>query len=153
MLATTCLNSHATWLVAWMKFRLEIVTPERLVYSDQVDGITIPTLDGEIGILAHHMPLVSIIAPGEIKVRKNEEVQYIAISGGFVKVVPAGVTILADTAEHAEEIDIERAARARERAEKFMKERKDDRLIHTEAVAALERALARIKVARRKIKK
>jgi len=136
-----------------MKFRLEIVTPERLVYSDQVDGITIPTLDGEIGILAHHMPLVSIIAPGEIKVRKNEEVQYIAISGGFVKVVPAGVTILADTAEHAEEIDIERAARARERAEKFMKERKDDRLIHTEAVAALERALARIKVARRKIKK
>jgi F-type H+-transporting ATPase subunit epsilon len=136
-----------------MKFRLEIVTPERLVYSDQVDGITIPTLDGEIGILAHHMPLVSIIAPGEIKVRKNEEVQYIAISGGFVKVVPAGVTILADTAEQAEEIDIERATRARERAEKFMKERKDDRFIHTEAVAALERALARIKVARRKIKK
>ncbi len=136
-----------------MKFKLEIVTPERLVYSDEVDGVTIPTLDGEIGILAHHMPLVSITTPGEIRVRKNDEVQYIALSGGFVKVVSTTVTILADTAERAEEIDIERATRARERAQKLMKERKDDKLLYTEAVAALERALARIKVARRKSKK
>ncbi len=136
-----------------MKFRLEIVTPERLVYSDDVDVLTVPTVQGEISILAKHVPLVSIISPGEIRIKKDNNIEYMAISGGFVQVIPNKVIILADAAERAEEIDLERAERARERAQKLMEEKRGDKISHAEAMAAFQRALVRIKVARRKPKK
>jgi len=133
-----------------MKFRVEIVTPERLVYVDDVDVVTIPTVQGEISILAHHMPLVSIIAPGEIRIKKNGEVTYMAVAGGFVQITGQKVTILADAAERAEEINIARAERAREHARKLLEEKRLDKFSHAETMAALERALTRIKVARRR---
>ncbi len=136
-----------------MKFHLEIVTPEHLVYSDDVDVLTVPTVQGEISILARHVPLVTLINPGEIRIKKNNEVEYMAISGGFVQVIPNKVIILADAAERAEEIDLERAERARERAQKLMEEKRGDRISHAEAMAAFQRALVRIKVGRRKTKK
>lgn len=136
-----------------MKFRLEIVTPERLVYSQDVDVLTVPTVQGEISILAKHVPLVSIISPGEIKIKKDNETEYMAISGGFVQVLPNKVIILADTAERAEEIDMERAEQARLRAQKLMEEKRGDKISHAEATAAFQRALIRIKVSQRKRKK
>lgn len=135
-----------------MKFRLEIVTPERIVYADDVDVLTVPTVTGEISILAKHTPLVSIISPGEIKIKKNNEIEYMAISGGFVQVFFNKVIILADTAERAEEIDLERAEQARERAQKLMEEKRGDKISHAEAMASFQRALVRIKVGRRKTK-
>ena len=133
-----------------MKFKLEIVTPERLSYADEVDMVTIPTAQGEIGILAHHMPLVSIISPGEIKIKKDRDINYMAITGGFVQVTSTKVMVLADAAERAEEIDMERALRARERAQKLLEEKRLDKMSHAETMASLQRALTRIKVARRR---
>lgn len=133
-----------------MKFKLEIVTPERLVYSSDIDLVTIPTIQGEISILAHHIPLVTVIQPGEIRIRKETEISYMAIVGGFVQVTGSKVTILADAAERAEEIDLARAEIARQRAQKLLSEKRADNLSNTEAIAALQRALVRIKVARRK---
>ncbi|MGQ9535089.1 MAG: F0F1 ATP synthase subunit epsilon, partial [bacterium] len=135
-----------------MKFHLEIVTPERLVYAQDVDVLTVPTIQGEISILAKHVPLVSIISPGEIKIKNDNEIEYMAISGGFVQVLPNKVIILADTAERAEEIDIERAEQARQRAQKLMEEKRGDKISHAEAMAAFQRALIRIKVGQRKRK-
>ncbi len=136
-----------------MKFHLEIVTPEHLVYSDDIDVLTVPTVQGEISILAKHVPLVTMINPGEIIIKKNNEIEYMAISGGFVQVIPNKVIILADAAERAEEIDLERAEQARERAQRLMEEKRGDKISHAEAMAAFQRALVRIKVARRKTKK
>lgn len=136
-----------------MKFRLDIVTPERLVYSQDVDVLTIPTVQGEISILAKHVPLVSIISPGEIKIKRDNEIEYMAISGGFVQVIPNKVIILADTAERAEEIDMERAEQAKLRAQKLMEDKRGDKISHVEAMAAFQRALIRIKVSQRKRKK
>jgi len=132
-----------------MKFKLDIVTPERLVYSDDVDVVTVPTIEGEIGILANHTPIVSVIAPGEIKIRKNGVINYMAISGGFVQFMKNKATILADAAERAEEINMERAENARERARKLLSE-KLDTVSHAETFAALQRSLIRIKVAQRR---
>lgn len=131
-----------------MKFKLDIVTPERLVYSEDVDVVTIPTIEGEIGILANHTPIVSVIASGELKIKKDGEVNYIAITGGFVQFMKNKATILADAAERADEIDIERAEKARERARKLLSEKKDT-VSQAETFAALQRSLIRIKVAQR----
>lgn len=131
-----------------MKFRLEIVTPERLMFSDDIDVLTTPTTQGEISIMAHHVPLVTMIAPGEIKIKKNKEVSFMTITGGFIQVAMNKVTILADAAERAEEIDIDRAEAARERARKMLAEKQLDRVGHADAVAALQRSLLRLKVAR-----
>jgi F-type H+-transporting ATPase subunit epsilon len=132
-----------------MKFKLDIVTPERLVYSEDVDVVTIPTIEGEIGILANHTPIVSVIASGELKIKKDGEVNYIAISGGFVQFMKNKATILADAAERAEEIDMNRAEKARERAKKLLSEKQIDKIAQADALAALQRSLIRIRVAQR----
>jgi F-type H+-transporting ATPase subunit epsilon len=131
-----------------MKFKLEIVTPERLMFSDDIDVLTTPTTQGEISIMAHHVPLVTMIAPGEIKIKKNKETSFMTITGGFIQVAMNKVTILADAAERAEEIDIDRAEAARERARKMLAEKHLDSISHADAVAALQRSLLRLKVAR-----
>ncbi|HEX7319772.1 MAG TPA: F0F1 ATP synthase subunit epsilon [bacterium] len=131
-----------------MKFKLEIVTPERLMFSDDIDVLTTPTTQGEISIMAHHVPLVTMIAPGEIKIKKNKEISFMTVTGGFIQVAMNKVTLLADAAERAEEIDVDRAERARERARKMLAEKHLDSISHTDAVAALQRSLLRLKVAR-----
>jgi len=132
------------------KIRLEIVTIERQVLSDDVDMVVAPGIEGVMGILPHHAPLMTALKEGELIVRREGRTdELIAIGGGFMEVRPNKVTILADSAEQAQEIDLARAEAARERAESLLKERPPD--VEPALVeAALRRAQARIKVARRR---
>lgn len=135
-----------------MPINFEITTPERVVYKEPVDSLTLPTKDGEITILPQHIPLVSILVPGVIIARKGQEEQYLAVSGGFIEVRPDNhVVILADTAERAEELTEEAVEKARAEAQRVLEEK---RSVSSEAFAAaagaLERELARLKVARKK---
>ncbi len=100
------------------KLELEIVTPERPVLRETVDEVIVPALGGELGILPEHTPLISQLQTGVLTYRKGNDRKSILVSGGFVEVLPSRVSVLADIAERPEEIDVERAMRARERAEK-----------------------------------
>ena len=128
---------------------LSIVTPERVVYSDSVESITLPTQEGEITILENHVPLVGILCPGELLIQKNKELIPLAVSGGVVQVRKAIVTILADTAEKVEEIIEARAQEARRRAEAILADKKFDAAEYATIVAKMDKELARIKVARK----
>ena len=127
--------------------RLEIVTAERLVYSEEVNVVVAPGIDGELGILPRHAPLLTVLKPGEIRVIKDGEESYISVSGGFLEVLGNKVTILADTAEHAEEIDIQRAEEGLKLAQERIASRASD--INLErAMASIRKSQARLKVAR-----
>ncbi len=132
------------------KITLEISTPERVVLSKQVDEIVLPTPNGEIGILPNHIPLVSLLSAGEIRVREGNETSYLAVSGGFIEVRPDKVVVLADTAEHADEIDAAKAEEARQRAQKLAREKRSDAVDFAALSAKIEKELARLKVARKK---
>lgn len=129
-----------------MPMQLEIVTAERVVLSDEVDQINASTVDGRVGILPRHMPLLTILAPGELDIIKGGERTEYAVSGGFMEVLPNRVTILADTVERADEIDEERAERARQRAEERLRDRQADQDMAL-AEAELRRSIVRLKVA------
>ena len=130
--------------------RLEIITAERVVYSDDVDLLVGPGMVGELGILPHHAPLMTILAPGEITVRKEgEEDIYLAVSGGFLEVMANHVTILADTAERSDEIDEARVREAMRRAEERLNMRTSDMDLER-AVTALHRSQARLRVVQRR---
>lgn len=132
-----------------MPLRLDIVTAERNVYSDDVDMVTAPGIEGELGILPRHAPLMTALQPGELRIRKDDEVEFFAIGGGFMEVRPDRVIVLADSAERADEIDIERAEAARQRAEKMLQEGVPEGQI--EAIeGVLRRSRVRLKVARRR---
>lgn len=130
-----------------MPIHLEIVTAERTVLSDDVDQVNAPGADGRMGILPRHEPLMTTLVPGELTIVKNGQTTPFAVSGGFMEVLPDRVTILADTAERADEIDEERAEAARRRAEDRLRERstEQDMLM---AEAQLRRAMIRLRVAR-----
>jgi F-type H+-transporting ATPase subunit epsilon len=127
--------------------KLEIVTAERVVYSDDVDIVIAPGAEGQLGILPHHAPLMTILQSGELVTRRGSEEDTLAISGGFLEVRPDRVIILADQAERAEEIDVERAEAARQRAEERLHERGAEGFDEVRAEAALRRAIARLSVA------
>lgn len=127
--------------------RLEIVTPEKKVFSENVDFVVVPGELGELGILPNHVPLMSSLKIGEIRVHVDNNVTKFAVSGGFVEVTKKKVTVLADTAERADEIDVERAERAKERAEKRLCE-SDPELDVERARTALKKAVNRLKVAK-----
>ena len=132
------------------KLHFEITTPERTVFKDEVDQVTLPTVMGEITILPHHIPLVSQLVPGELMVKKGSETTHMAVSGGFIEVRQGEqVVVLADTAERAEEIDVAKAEEARERAHKLIGKELKDSEKFAQASALLERSMARIKVAKR----
>src|ERR1700690_3142209 len=95
---------------------VDILTPERNVLQAQADSVVVPAADGELGILSHHAPLVAQLEPGEIRLRTGNEIQLFAVSGGFVEVQNNHVVVMAETAEMAHEIDVERARQAAERA-------------------------------------
>src|SRR4029077_17765639 len=95
---------------------VDILTPERRVLQAQADSVVVPAFDGELGILANHTPLVAELQAGQIRMRTGEDVQVFAVSGGFVEVQNNHVVVMAETAEMAHEIDIERARQAAERA-------------------------------------
>ena len=129
--------------------KLDVVTAERVVFSDDVDVVVAPGIEGQLGILPHHAPLMTMLKPGELLVRKDGEEFSLVITGGFLEVRPDRVIVLADAAERVEEIDLARAEEARRRA----RERLMERIPEVEAVraqAALLRALARIEVVQRR---
>ena len=132
--------------------RLDIVTAEKLVFSKDVEVIVAPGIEGQLGILPHHAPLMTMLQPGELLVRKEGEELRLAISGGFLEVRPDRVIILADTAERAEEIDIRRAEEAMRRAQEQLSERIPE-VDMAQAEAALRRSLARLKVAEKRRRK
>jgi F-type H+-transporting ATPase subunit epsilon len=127
--------------------KLDIVTAERIVYSEEVDIVVAPGVEGQLGILPHHAPLMTILQSGELVVRRGTQEASVAISGGFLEVRPDRVIVLADSAERAEEIDVARAEAARKRAEDRLRERKVEGLDETRAEASLRRAITRLSVA------
>ena len=134
-----------------MPLKLEIVTQERRVYSaDDVTMVLAPGVDGMLGILPHHAPLMTALVPGEIVIRKTgQEDVLMAVGGGFMEVRPDRVTILADSAERAEEIDVSRAEAARQSAQQLLSGRPSGVDI-VRAENALRRSQIRLKVARRR---
>ena len=129
--------------------RLEIITAERQVYSDDVDVVVAPGIEGQLGILPHHAPLMTALQPGELMVRKNGEESYLVVTGGFMEVLGNRVTILADAAERSEEIDEQRAQQAVERARDRIEKREEDIELE-EALHSLRRAQVRLNVVRRR---
>lgn len=105
-----------------MPIRCEIVTQETTVFSDDVDYVSLPGLEGVVGILPNHSPLLTVLSFGEVYTRKNGEAEYFAVGGGFAEVQPDKVIVLADSAERADHINLERAQAAREEAERLMAE-------------------------------
>ena len=128
--------------------RLDIVTAERMVFSEDVDMVIAPGVQGQLGILPHHTPLMTTLESGELRVKKGGEEISLAISGGFLEVRPDRVVVLADAAERAEEIDIARAEEAKRRAEQRIAERqRAPGVDEAQVQAALLRSLARLRVA------
>ena len=132
-----------------MPLHLQIVTPERLAYEDDVDMVLVPGVDGELGILPHHTPLVSLLGVGELTIRKSGSEETFAIAGGFLQVRPDKVVVMAETADLASEIDLETAQRARADAERALESGGDGADLSA-ARAELQRALVRIRVAERR---
>ena len=132
--------------------RLEIITAERQVFADDVNTVVAPGVEGELGILPHHAPLITMLTPGELLIRKDSEETYMSVSGGFLEVRPDKILIFADACERAEEIDIERAEAAKRRAEERLKTRTPE-LDVVQVQAALLRSLVRLKVAERRRRK
>jgi len=132
--------------------KLEIITAERQVLSDDVNIVVAPGVEGELGILPHHAPLITMLKPGEVLIRKDSEETYLFVSGGFLEVRPDKIIILADASERCEEIDIERAEAAKHRAEERLKTRIPEVDV-AQTQAALLRALIRLRIAERRRRK
>ncbi|UCC66355.1 MAG: F0F1 ATP synthase subunit epsilon [Deltaproteobacteria bacterium] len=131
-------------------FLLEVVTPNRLVLSQEVEEITAPGVEGEFGVLPGHTPFFSNLKVGEVMYRPEKEQKYMAVTWGFVEVLPDRVTILADAAELEQEIDVERAQRAKDRAEERLKHLSPEDREFYSAMGALERAINRLTIASRR---
>lgn len=134
-----------------MPLLLEIVTPERLAYSDTVDSVQLPGIEGELGVLPHHAPLVSMLGVGELRIRKGAAEESFAIVGGFLQVRPDKVVVMAETADMASEIDLEKAQHAKREAEQALEGgARTDAVDLAAARASLQHALLRIRVAERR---
>ena len=132
------------------KLTLEITTPERTVFQAEVDGVTIPTAEGEITVLANHAPLVGLVVPGALAIRGEKE-SYLAVSGGVLEVLPGSrCVILTDSADRAEDLIESEIEKARARAQAAYEEAKDkDEVAFADAAVSLEREMARLNVARK----
>lgn len=133
-----------------MTVRVEVVTAERVVFADDVDVLVAPGVQGQLGILPHHTPLMTTLEPGELLMRKSGQEFILAISGGFLEVRPDRIIVLADAAERAEEIDIARAEAAKKLAEERLYQRRVPSVDEAQIEAALRRALIRLKVAEKR---
>ena len=132
-----------------MPLRLELVTPERRAFAEDVDMVVVPGIDGQLGILPHHTPLITALGVGELKVRQGGREQIFGVSGGFVEVRPDRVVVMADLAEHSDEIDEAAAVEARMQAEAHLGEVQDP-VDLARARAALQTALLRERIATRR---
>lgn len=132
-----------------MPLRLEILTPERLVFEDDVDMVIAPASEGYVGILPHHAPLLTSLGPGEFRVKRGGTEEVLAVFGGFMDVRGDRVTVLTDAAEHAEEIDEQQAQAAREAAHREVAAATSP-AEEARARASLERSLVRLRVTQRR---
>lgn len=130
--------------------RLEITTPDGTVFEGETDSVSIPTPDGEITVLAHHIPLMSIVRPGTVTIRSRDSEQLLAVSRGVIEVDGTNVRLLVDTADRAEELEEQAIEKAKRAAEKLLTERREDAEGFAEATALLERELARLTTVRRR---
>ncbi|MGH7309876.1 MAG: F0F1 ATP synthase subunit epsilon [Candidatus Rokuibacteriota bacterium] len=128
---------------------LEVATPARLVVADKVDEVVAPGSEGYFGVLPGHAPFLTTLGIGELTYRKGHDESHLAVAGGFCEVRNDKVIVLADTAERPEDIDRDRAERARQRAEQRLAGRTPEEIDYTRAAAALARALTRLQVAGR----
>lgn len=128
-----------------------LITPEKTVFQDEAVSVSLPTSTGQIQVLKNHVPLVSILAPGELKiVHKDGTEKFLAVSAGYIEVRAGGeVVVLANTAELATDIDIDRAEAARARAKALLTEKIHDDQEYASAAAAIEKEFARLRVARK----
>jgi len=129
---------------------LEIVTPEQKIYSDDVDSVVIPGVEGELGVLPEHVPLMTQLLPGELRVLKGGEELRLAVGEGFVEIGPDKVAVLTDMAVKESEIDEASAEEAVKRAEQAMREHKMDDEEYATVKASLQKSLAQIRVKRRR---
>lgn len=131
--------------------KFKIATPERVVYENKIFQISVPTTSGEITILPNHVPLVSILQAGELKIKDKDGEHVVAVSGGFLEIKPDNeVVILADNAERADEIDIDRAEQARQRAvEQMEKVKAEEDVDYAKLQSVLEREVNRLKVGKK----
>ncbi|KGA97060.1 F0F1 ATP synthase subunit epsilon [Alkalihalobacillus alcalophilus ATCC 27647 = CGMCC 1.3604] len=125
---------------------VNVVTPDGKVYDGDVDMVSVRTVDGELGILPKHIPLVAPLTIGAVRLKNGSTVEKVAVSGGFVEVRPDQVTILAEAAELPSDIDVDRAKQAKERAEKRLEEIKQEQTDSKRAQLALKRAMNRLDV-------
>jgi F-type H+-transporting ATPase subunit epsilon len=128
---------------------VNVVTPDGKVYEGDVDLVSVKTVEGELGILPRHIPLVAPLTVGAVRLKKGSTVDLVAVSGGFVEVRPDQVTILAEAAELPSDIDVERARSAKERAEKRLQQAKQENIDFKRAELSLRRATNRLDVAGR----
>ncbi len=132
-------------------FHLEIIATDRVFFSGETEHLVITAIDGLLGIMAGHEPLVTCLPTGELKYLVDGEWKYAAISEGFIQVMPDSSIILADTCELPEEIDIKRAQKAKERAEELLRQKQSIKEYY-ETQAALNRAINRLKVSQKHFK-
>ena len=136
-----------------MPILCEIVTQERLVYSDEVDMVVLNGAEGQMGILPNHAPLLTTLQIGELRIKKGSDEEVFAVGGGVLEVRPDKITVLADAAEGAEEIDLARAEAARTRAEEFLAEGPKETIppdVYHEITIALQRANVRLRIGRKR---
>lgn len=131
------------------QIHLEVVTPSGPVISDEVDIVTAPGVGGEFGVLANHAPFLSTIKTGTLSFKKDKQTKYLMVSGGFSEVSNNKITFLVESAEYGNDIDVDRAMRAKERAEKRLAQAQQtaEKYNRVRAEAALQRAMARLRAA------
>lgn len=132
-----------------MSINFKIVTPERVVYEADIDQVTLPTSSGEITVLPNHIPLVSLLAAGELLIKIGDKTIPMAVAGGFVQVGKNQVVVLADSADKVEEIDEKGAEEAKKRAEELLKTKQVDTAEFATLAGQIERELAKLKVVRK----
>lgn len=130
---------------------LKLITPERTIFEGEIEELIVPTINGEIAILPHHMNLVTQITDGEITIRAGGRTQHIAVTQGFLEIQHDTVSLLADFAVRSDEINMKEVVEAQKRAEEMLKEKRDD-ITERDFEAAMRRAMVQIKVANKRHK-
>ncbi len=132
-----------------MKIPFYLVTPERIVYQEEVDSVSLPTVDGEITVLPHHIPLITALGHGVITLKNENEVHFVSASGGVVKVDKMGLTVLATSADKATELVMEQVEKALEDAKKLVQEKKMNETEFLQAMTLVARETSRLHTLRR----
>ncbi len=132
------------------KIHLKIVTPDQILLDKEVESVSIPTVEGEITVLPTHIPILAGMKTGELRIKEGGKEEFFSVTRGVAEVDGETITILTDSAEHAEDIDEERAEEARKAAKELLEKKRDGEEGYADLVSDLERALSRIKIVRKR---